>query len=499
MNAITKVFSLRNPLAKLPRPLAVATCLALAITVSPLGAAAQPKPETLIRLAGSYTLGSKAALEMAKVWAKQLGLPGVKVEGGIEPDEYDVVLEGAEDAQRIRVQVRAKGTGTGFEPLVRGQADIWMASRQVNDLDIDSAKRHKVQNVPTLAQMQANTSENVVGIATLAVITSPKNPVTTLTYAQVRDLFTGKLTNWNQVGGKSSPVAVYALDGALGHADAFCAQVMGVPDTSKCLDSLAPLAAPRFNIMDDLSDAVAGNPSALGFVGFAYRRSARPLILVNDCGSPVEASLFRVKVEEYPLQRRMYFYTMPGRAIPQAVKDFIALAVSPAGQGALAAVGLANLTPSKSDDNYVDGRLATFRDALDAHQTRVRGADVTAFEEAVANSDRLSITFRFQSGTNNLDTRAEADITRLAELMHQPPYVGSAVTLIGFSSAAGVYDVNRQLSRDRATAVRDRLVAAGLNVANAIGVGPGGAVACNLNPSTAPLNQRVEVWVARKG
>ena len=450
-------------------------------------------------MAGSYTLGAKAVLEMSRAYAKQQNLPSFKVEAGFDADEYDVVMEGGEGAQRIRVQVRAKGTATGFEPLVRGQADIWMASRQATEVDIEGAKRRKVPNVPSLAQMQTSGTETVVGIATLAVVVNPKNPVTTLTFQQVRDLFTGKVSNWNQVGGRNGPISLYALDSPLGHTDAFCNQIMGIPDSVKCLDSLAPLAGARYTIMDDMADAVSGNPSALGFVGFAFRRNARPLVLINECGSPLEPSIFRVKVEEYPLSRRMYFYTMPGRPVPPAVKDFIALAVSSAGQAAVGAAGLANLNPAKSDDNYVDGRLATVRDVLDNHQTRVRGPDAKAFEDAVSNADRLSITFRFQSGTNNLDTRAESDVARLVEMVKQPPYAGLPITLIGYTSATGDYEVNRQLSKDRASAVRERLTAAGLNVASAIGVGPAGAVACNLNSLTAPLNQRVEVWVPHKG
>ena len=97
-----------------------------------------------------------------------------------------------------------------------------------------------------------------------------------------------------------------------------------------------------------------------------------------------------------------------------------------------------------------------------------------------------------------MDSRAEADITRLVALMNQPAYAAYAVTLIGFSSASGDYLSNRAVSTDRAAAVRDRLLAAGLHDVTSLGIGPGAAVACNLDTATAPLNQRVEVWLRKR-
>ena len=129
---------------------------------------------------------------------------------------------------------------------------------------------------------------------------------------------------------------------------------------------------------------------------------------------------------------------------------------------------------------------------------RIRPTDVRAFEEATAAAERLSITFRFQAGTNNLDSRAEADLGRLGDLMKLPAYERSQVVLIGYSGATGDYAENRVLSRERAEAVRERLISTyGIKDVTSLGVGPAAAVACNLDPNTAPLNQRVEVWLRK--
>lgn len=482
---------------------AIAAGLAIALGVSAVTTPAQAQPrtqETLLRLAGSYTFGARAALELTTAWARQLKLPGVRIDGGIDPDEYDVIAEGAESTAQLHVQVRAKGTASGLEPLVRGQADLWMADRQVNESDLENLRRKKVPNVPTLAQFQQPGVENVVALATLAVLVHVRNPVTALTTAQIRDLFTGRATSWAQVGGASNmPVGLYSLEPSSSDTEIFCNTILGIPDPQKCVDAFPRLATPRFAVQDDLADAVAGNPAGVGFADFAFRRSARAVALGNDCGVGIDPSVFKVKAEEYPLTRRIYLYTMPGRAPSAPAAQFLQLALSPTGQGAIAAAGLPDLSPGRSDADYGDTRLDGARNAMDGGRTRVRAPDIKAFEAAIANSDRLSITFRFQSGTNALDSRAEADITRLAALMQQPAYARFTVTLIGFSSTSGDYVGNRQLSRDRADAVRDRLTAAGLANVTSVGIGPGSAIACNLDPATSVLNQRVEVWLRKKG
>ena len=480
--------------------LAAGLTVAFGLSVAPLPAAAQQKSQdAVLRLAGSYTFGAKAALELATAWARQLKLPGVRIDGGIDPDEYDVIAEGAESTQKLTVQVRAKGTSTGIEPLLRGQADLWMAARQVTESDLEAMRKKKVPNIPTLAQFQQPGVENVVGLATMAVMVHPRNPLTSLTMAQIRDMYAGKLSSWGQVGGASNmPVGLYSLEPSSGQTEAFCSSILGITDPQKCVDSFPRLAAARFPVQDDLSDAVGGNPAGIGFGDYSLRRSARALALGTGCGTAVEPTAFRVKAEEYPLARRMYLYSMPGRTPTQATTDFLALALGPVGQAAIAASGIADLAPGKSDVDYGDSRLDSANNALDGGRTRIRAPDVRAFEAGIANAERLSITFRFQSGTNALDSRAEADIARLLRLMREPSYAQYAVSLIGFSSASGDYAGNRALSKDRAEAIRDRLTASGLQNVTAVGIGPGAAVACNLDPGTATLNQRVEVWLRKR-
>jgi phosphate transport system substrate-binding protein len=478
---------------------AVAMAFGLCAVASPV--LAQSKTDVLVRFAGSQVIGGRPLQALATAWARQLKMPGVHIEAGMDPDEYDVVGEVAEASGHMTVQSRAHGTASGLEPLLRGQADFWMASRAVREADLDAMRKRNVPNVPSLDQFQQPGVENVVGLTALAVVVHPRNPVPNLNFQQLRDIYSGKVTSWAQVGGPSNlPIGVYSLDVNDSDTDTFCGTILGNPDTQKCVDSFPRLAAPRAGMEGgDLADAVAGNPAGIGFVAYSDRRSARALPLGTPCGTGVAPSLFKVKAEEYPMVQRLYLYAAPGRPLSEAAKSFLQFALGPIGQAAVGAAGLADQAPGISDPDYADSRIDTAANAMDGGRTRVRAPDVRAFEAATGGADRLSITFRFQAGTNALDSRAEADMGRLIDLLHKPNYARSTVTLIGFSSAAGDYGGNRQLARDRAEAIRGRLTAAGLQNVNAVGIGPGAAVACNLDPATTMLNQRVEVWLRKAG
>lgn len=453
---------------------------------------------TVVSLSGENTVGTTMARTLAVAYAKELKLGEARVELGATPDEYEVVAEGLESTRSLHVKVRARGHGFGLEPLLRGQIDFWMAAAPVREADLETMRKRGVPNVPTLEQMTQPGTENVIALSALTVVVSPKNPVRALSFKQLQDIFAGRIANWAQVEGPANlPIGLYSPEPTMATANLFCARVLGVPDTGKCLDSFPRLAAPRIELMEDLSDAVAGNPGGVGFVDFAARRAARMVPLATECGAPVEPSVFRIATDEYPIVRKHLFYTAPNRPLSPAATAFLKLTLGPVGQDAAAAAGMAPLTPTVASPEYGDSRLDKVRDALDNGATHIRAADARTFETAIAGADRLSIAFRFQTGTNALDSRAEADLIRLAELLKDPRYSQTEVSLIGFSSATGDYSANQVLSKDRAEAVRARLLALGISKVSAVGVGPAAAIACNLSPATASVNQRVEVWLRK--
>lgn len=479
------------------------TCLAcgtaLAITLNVGQARAQQLPaNATLRLAGSNTVGQVLAAEMAVGWARKLGLSGVRTEAGKAAEEYDIFAEGAERAGWLRVQVRAHGTGTGAEPLMRGDGDIWMASRQARESDLEAVRKKGVPNVPALAQLLAPGNEHIIALDALAILVHPANQISQITVAQLKDVFLGKITRWSQLGGPDLPITVISRDHNSGTFDSFCTMVMGIGDTVKCAEAMAPSSPRLFESSEDLADTVAANPAAMGFVGVAYQRSAKAVPIALKCGIAVGPDTFRVKADEYPLSRRLYFYSHPSRTPSPETAAFLAFAQTADGQRVVARSGAVDLLPAPSDTDYANARRYSAGNSLDGGRTRIRMNDLRALDEATSGAARLSITFRFQPGSDALDNRAVADLRRLADTLRSPAFAKATVTLVGFSQAVGDYEGNRELSRDRAEAVRKQLTeAGGVTGVSAIGVGPAAPVTCNDNADTARLNQRVEVWVRR--
>jgi len=472
--------------------------LAASLGLAPLGAVAQIPNDATLRLAGSNTVGQKLAAVLGSNWARKLGITAIRTDAGADAEEYDVIAERAEGSRRLRIEVRAHGTGTGAEPLISGKADLWMASRQAREADLEAVRKKNVPGVPTIAQVLAPGNENVVALDALAVLVHPQNPVRQLTVAQIKDIFAGKITNWSAVGGPNLPIVRYSRDSNSGTFDTFCTLVMGIGDTAKCTETMGLAKEARFESSEDLSDTVSSNGAGIGFVGVGYIRAARALGIASACGLTAGADVFLIKADEYPLSRRLYLYNMPGRAPSPVVSGFLQFALSADGQAGVTEAGFVDLLASTAGADYVRQRVALGSNAFDGGRVRIRPSDLQELEKVTNGAERLSITFRFQAGSNNLDSLAVADIARLAALLKSPSYAGAQVALVGFSQAQGDYVENRGLSKERAEAVRERLAnEQGLKDIVAVGVGAASPIACNAD-ATAARNQRVEVWVRGK-
>ena len=95
------------------------------------------------------------------------------------------------------VAVTGGGSGTGFSSLISGTCDIANASRTIEEKEITLAKQRGI-----------NPYEIKVGLDGLAVVVNPKNPVSKLTIDQLAQIFTGRITNWKEVGGEDRGIVL---------------------------------------------------------------------------------------------------------------------------------------------------------------------------------------------------------------------------------------------------------------------------------------------------
>jgi phosphate transport system substrate-binding protein len=234
--------------------------------------------------------------------------------------------------------------------------------------------------------MRSAEHEHVVGLDGIVVIVSPRNPVTRLSLEQLQGIFSGAISDWSQIGGAAGTINVYARDSKSGTFDTFKTLVLD-PENKKLIDS-----ARRLESSNELSDLVANDPSAIGFIGFAYVRSAKAVSLVNECGMSFVADTFGVKTEEYPLSRRLFLYS--GKlAAGSFAAGFLDFAMSPDAQDIVKESGFI--------DQVLEAQRGKQSDRMPALQpARARKGDIREPSIRLARdaqeTTRLSATMRFR-------------------------------------------------------------------------------------------------------
>ncbi|MBV0932459.1 substrate-binding domain-containing protein [Marinobacterium weihaiense] len=421
-----------------------------------------PPEETLFRLHGSNTIGETLAPALLKAFWQQQGAQGLRVEQGAVEVERDILfsLPGREALQRI--ELKAHGSSTGFKGLLSREADLAMASRRIKD-------KEKTRLAPLYGDLSSVRTEHVVGMDGLAIIVHPRNPISSLNTAQLAQLFAGKIRNWKQLGGPNQAVRLYSRDENSGTWDSFKSMVL-----KKHGVTLADTAR-RFESSMELSDRVSQEPGAIGFIGLPYVLRAKALAVADEAGAlPVFPTTFTVSTEDYPLTRRLYMYEPMTLALDSPAHRFINFVTSEEGQEIVRKSG------------FISQNIQRIQPVLsDALPPR--------YLDLTRGGSRLSLNFRFNSGTFELDNKAQRDLERVIRFFEKHP--GQRAVLIGFSDSTGNPSHNERLSLRRAEVVRDQLLARGINVAEVHGLGALAPVASNATATGRERNRRVEVWV----
>lgn len=430
-------------------------------------------PAADLRFHGSNTIGEKLVPALVEAFVTARGGSQLSWLAGAQEGERLLQVGNAHGSVPRQVEVAAHGSSTAFSALKEGRADIGMASRSI--------KQEEALELADLGDFKGSRSEHVLALDGLAVIVHPSNPVTALSRAQIASLFAGEITSWQQLGGRPGPVTIYARDDRSGTFDTFVTLVL--KPNGKSLAA----SAQRFESSSELSDSVARDPQAIGFIGLSYIRQAKALDIV-ECELSYAATPFAVKTEEYPLARRLHLYTPDPPRSPFA-SDFVEFALGDDGQKIVQETGFVDLSIEPGSPREQQPRLAA------ASVSAQQRSELDRLIQETWGAERLSVTFRFHTNSAELDNRAVRDLKRLASFMRRPEMGGRQVLLLGFTDSVGDYGHNRQLSRERAGSVADFLRREGVENLRVEGFGEEAPVACNDSDEGRHRNRHVEVWV----
>jgi phosphate transport system substrate-binding protein len=240
------------------------------------------------------------------------------------------------DHPEIRVVVTGGGSGTGIAGLINGTVDIANASRRMKPEEIDAAKANGIEPV-----------EYVIARDAIAVVIHPENPVDQLTLEQISDIFSGRITNWAEVGGEDRPIVLLSRESNSGTHVYFLEQVVRLGDKdATTLFSPDTLLMPS---SEGISAEIRQNPNAIGYDGLGYVTDDQKTVAViadPDGQCKKLADLCKPSIETvnrgtYPISRDLYMYTA---GEPQgAVAHYLAWIRSPEGQEIVEELGFVPL------------------------------------------------------------------------------------------------------------------------------------------------------------
>lgn len=217
------------------------------------------------------------------------------------------------------IQVTGGGSGVGLAALINGSTDIANASRPIKSSEVESLKaKYKTKGIEIACAKDG-----------LSVFLNKGNKVSELSIQQLGDIFSGKITNWKQVGGDDAKIQLYGRESSSGTFEFFKEHVVKT-DFSPTCQTLPGTAA--------IVNAVKKDKYSVGYGGAAYAEGVKDCKVKKDAKSkgvlPTEAN---IKNKTYPISRYLYMYL---KSKPTGeTKAFIDWILSPEGQKMIASVG----------------------------------------------------------------------------------------------------------------------------------------------------------------
>ncbi len=226
----------------------------------------------------------------------------------------------------VRISVTGGGSGTGIAALINGTVDIANASRKIKDEEIAEAQSKGVEPL-----------EHIIARDAIAVIVNQENPVSELTLQQISDIYSGKITNWMDVGGEDRPIVKLSRETNSGTHVYFLETVLRLGNKEdKTLFSTDTLLLPS---SEGIISEVRSNPNAIGYDGLGYVPEDLKMIAIAEeaGGAYVLPAITTVNDKTYPIARDLYMYT-DGEPTG-VVKDYLDWMLSAEAQEIVAELG----------------------------------------------------------------------------------------------------------------------------------------------------------------
>lgn len=276
------------------RIVSIALCLILALSLAACGQTAAPAATTAPAASAAPAAPATeapAAVKLSGTVATDGSTSMEKVIGALG----EAFMEANPDTT---FTYNPTGSGSGIQAVQEGRCDIGLSSRALKD-----------------AEKEAGLTETVLAYDGIAMIVNPANPVEDLSLEQIADIYTGKITNWSEVGGNDSQIVLIGREAGSGTRGGF-EEIVGVVDACQYRQELSSTG--------DVITTVAQNPDAIGYASLAAVKDTVKALKVAGV-TPTEAT---VKDGTYTIQRPFVLATKTGEKLNDVAQAFFNYATS---------------------------------------------------------------------------------------------------------------------------------------------------------------------------
>lgn len=190
----------------------------------------------------------------------------------------------------VVLQVSGGGSGTGIAALLNGSTDVCQASRDMKEKEYTQAQEKNI------AVYRVS-----VALDGIAVFLHETNPVKELSFAQLKGIYTGAITNWKEVGGPDSRIILYGRENNSGTYTFFKEHVLNEEDYFEYTQTLPGTAA--------VVNAVSKDKNGIGYGGIAWATGVKyAAVKKSDTDIVVLPSVETVSNGTYPIARDLYWF-----------------------------------------------------------------------------------------------------------------------------------------------------------------------------------------------
>ena len=286
--------------------------LSVALVLSLAACAQTTAPETTAAPTTAATT-APAATDAPETSAAPTVLSGtVSTDGSTSMEKVIGALSEAfmEANSKVTVTYNPTGSGTGIQAVQEGRCDIGLSSRALKD-----------------EEKASGLQETVLAYDGIAMIVNPANPVEDLTLEQIADIYTGKITNWSELGGSDSEIVLIGREAGSGTRSGF-EEIVEVKDLCQYRQELSSTG--------DVIATVAQNPGAIGYASLASVKDTVKAVKVGGV-TPSEET---VKDGTYAIQRPFVLVTKEGVTLSETAQAFFNYAVSKDANAVVIAAGV---------------------------------------------------------------------------------------------------------------------------------------------------------------